>query len=91
MPDGAGSGVNYVMASLRDPLVALSLLLAFIAALFWIAALSHLSLGVAYPFMSLAFVFVVLVNASVLHDPVSVTRWFGVGVVVLGLTLVARG
>ena len=91
MPDGAGPGAGYILSSLKDPLVILSLLLAVAAALSWMAAISRLSLGVAYPFMSLAFVFVVLASALVLHHPVSATCWVGVGMVVIGLTLVAQG
>lgn len=69
----------------------LSLGLAFGAALAWIAAVSKLSLGTAYPFMSLAFVITALFSAVVLGESISEMRWAGIGVVFFGLILVARG
>ena len=88
---GSGSSLAYVGRALLDPWVLLSLGLAVLAALSWIAALSRLSLGAAYPFMSLSFVLVALLSALVLGESISVMRWAGIGVVVGGLILVARG
>lgn len=91
IPKGLAGAASFLGRSLADPLVLLSLALAFGAALAWIAAISRLSLANAYPFMSLAFVGTALLSALLLHEPISVTRWGGIGVVVLGLVLVARG
>jgi drug/metabolite transporter (DMT)-like permease len=91
IPRDLAGATSFLGRSLADPLVLLSLALAFGAALMWIAAMSRLSLASAYPFMSLAFVGTALLSALLLHEPVSVMRWAGIGVVVVGLILVARG
>jgi drug/metabolite transporter (DMT)-like permease len=91
IPDGVGPTASYLLRALIDPLVLLSLSLAFVAALAWIAALSRLSLSQAYPFMALAFVITTLLAVLFLGDKVSMLRWAGSAIVVLGLVLVARG
>ena len=61
------------------------------AALAWVAAVSKLSLGTAYPFMRLAFVTTELLRALLVGEPVALMWWAGMGVVVAGLVLVAGG
>jgi len=91
IPKGLGAAAGFIGHTLMDPLVLLSLALAFGASLMWIAAVSRLSLSTAYPFMSLAFVGTALFSAVLLGEAISVTRWAGIGVVVAGLILVAKG
>lgn len=57
----------------------------------WIVALSRSDLSFAYPFIALGFVATTLAGAWLLHEPVSAMRWGGVGMIVLGVVLVARG
>jgi len=85
------AAVSFVARALADPLVLLSLALAFGASLAWIAAISRLSLGTAYPFMSLAFVATAVLSALLLNESISTVRWVGIATVVAGLVLVARG
>jgi multidrug transporter EmrE-like cation transporter len=85
------AAVGFVARALADPLVLLSLALAFGASLAWIAAISRLSLGTAYPFMSLAFVATAVLSALLLNESISTVRWVGIATVVAGLVLVARG
>jgi len=83
--------LGFTVGSLTDPLVLLSLLLALLASLTWIAAMTRLTLSAAYPFQSLSLVFTILLSCVLLNDDVSLMRWAGIGVVVAGLVLVARG
>jgi len=56
----------------------------------WILGLSRVPVSVAYPLLSLGYV----VNAIAAHylfgEAVTVTRWLGIGFIVLGVWLVAR-
>ena len=56
----------------------------------WIIGLSRVPVSVAYPMLSLGYV----VNAVAAHylfgEAVTVTRWLGIGFIVLGVWLVAR-
>ena len=91
IPKDLAGATGFLGRSLADPLVLLSLALAFGAALAWIAAMSRLSLASAYPFMSLAFVGTAILSALLLGESISTMRWAGIGVVVAGLVVVARG
>jgi multidrug transporter EmrE-like cation transporter len=91
IPRELGGAVGFIGRTLLDPLVILSLALAFGAALTWIAAVSRLSLSTAYPFMSLAFVGTAMFSALLLGETITPVRWAGIGVVVAGLVLVAKG
>lgn len=91
IPKDLAGATSFLGRSLADPLVLLSLALAFAAALAWIAAISRLSLASAYPFMSLAFVGTALLSALLLGESISPMRWAGICVVVAGLVFVAQG
>ena len=91
MPATITEIAHFVFRSLLNPLVLLSLALAFVAALAWIAALSRLDISQAYPFMALAFMLVTVLSAIFLGESVSALRWGGSIVVVLGLIMVAKG
>ena len=56
----------------------------------WIMGLSRVPVSVAYPMLSLGYV----INAVAAHylfgESVSVTRWLGIGFIILGVWLVAR-
>jgi len=57
---------------------------AFIASLFWMAAMTKFEISFAYPFMSLAFIFVLLLSAVLFHEPITIGK-------VLGLMLICAG
>ena len=61
-----------------------------ISLIVWILGLSRVPVSVAYPMLSLGYV----VNAIAAHylfgEAVTVTRWLGIGFIVLGVWLVAR-
>jgi len=61
-----------------------------LATLVWFNVLSRLPLSLAYPVMSLGYVVGVFASAIVFKEPVSLFRWLGVGLIVLGVGLVAR-
>ena len=56
----------------------------------WIMGLSRVPVSIAYPMLSLGYV----INAVAAHylfgEAVSVSRWLGIGFIVLGVWLVAR-
>ena len=61
-----------------------------VATVIWLNVLSKLPLSVAYPLMSAAYVFGLILAKTFLGEAISVTRWIGVFVIVTGLILVSR-
>ncbi|MBS3048393.1 4-amino-4-deoxy-L-arabinose-phosphoundecaprenol flippase subunit ArnE [Enterobacter mori] len=53
----------------------------------WLVVLQHLPVGVAYPMLSLNFVWVTLAAKIVWHEPVSPRHWLGVGLIIVGVIL----
>jgi multidrug transporter EmrE-like cation transporter len=80
-----------VFRLLKEPLVLGALATYFVSAFFWIAALSRLNLSYAYPMMaSMGYVSITLASRYVLGEDISVARYLGVGVICLGLAIIAR-
>ena len=61
-----------------------------VATVIWLNVLSKLPLSVAYPLMSIAYVFGLVLAKVVLGETISLTRWIGGFVIVLGLVLISR-
>lgn len=55
----------------------------------WLVVLYHMDVSKATPFLSLGFILVTIVSRLRLHESISLSRWFGVILVTVGLWLVA--
>jgi drug/metabolite transporter (DMT)-like permease len=73
-----------------NPWVWGGLLLFGLSASVWLIVLSRTSLSFAYPFASLTYVLILLVDRFVLHTPVSALRYAGVALIIAGLVLISR-
>lgn len=62
-----------------------------IGTFFWLAALSQVELGYAYPFISLSYVFILVASWAFFGEEMSLWRVFGVVAVCLGVIIVASG
>ncbi len=93
-PDASSLGTSGALALiqfvLRSPLVLLGLFLYAISASAWIIVLSRVDLSYAYPFVALNFVLITIVSRLFLSETVPSLRWIGIGVICLGILLVAR-
>lgn len=61
-----------------------------IGAAFWLAALSRVDLSWAYPLLAIGYVLILLFSTLILREPVSVIRWIGAALIVVGVILVSR-
>lgn len=86
--DRAGSPRAWLRALFSPPIL---LAVCFIVAgtVLWLYVLYRMDLSRAYPFVGLGTVLVVAISRFWLREPVSLTRWFGVALVVAGIALVA--
>lgn len=73
-----------------NPVVWAGLALFGLSALAWLFVLSRTSLSFAYPFASLTYLLIVLVDRFVFHEEVPPARWAGVALIMAGIVLVAR-
>ncbi|MEZ4704614.1 MAG: EamA family transporter [Bdellovibrionota bacterium] len=74
-----------------DPYILGAYLMAFLASLFWLLALSKFSLGFAYPFMGLSFVMIAFLSTFLLGESMNPTKIIGNILIVAGIVVVGLG
>jgi drug/metabolite transporter (DMT)-like permease len=90
-PSGLDLIPFYIRFILTRPLVLSGFISAVLASVAWIGALSKFQLSYAYPFMSLNFVFVVLLSFLVFHDTINWYKIIGLVLICVGVFIVSRG
>ena len=83
--------LRFLVLLLFDPAIFSGFAAAFLASLAWMAAMTKFDLSHAYPFMSLNFVVVMLLSGWLLSEPISMQKMVGVGLIVVGTFVAARG
>jgi uncharacterized membrane protein len=83
--------IRFLITVLFDPFILSGLAAGFFAALAWMAAMTKFNLSHAYPFMSLNFVIVLFLSGWMLSEPITLQKVLGVGLIVLGTVVSARG
>ena len=73
-----------------NPYVFMGFVFYFLSSLFWMVVLSKVQLSVAYPLLSLGYVFVLIASWFLFKEPITMIRWLGVLVIICGVTLVSR-
>lgn len=83
--------LKFLISLLFDPAIFSGFAAAFLASLAWMAAMTKFELSHAYPFMSLNFVVVLLLSGWLLNEPLTFQKVIGVGIIVVGTVVAARG
>jgi len=73
-----------------NPWVFLGLACFGLSSIFWLVVLSRLELSLVYPMVSVGYVLVALVSWLVFKENVSLIRWAGIIVIMLGVFLISR-
>ncbi|HEX3692608.1 MAG TPA: EamA family transporter [Solirubrobacteraceae bacterium] len=87
LPAGVHGKATFIASLLLNPWVLSALAGGFVAALAWMAALSKLEIGRAYPFMALSFVAVLALSAIFFGENVTSAKVAGIALVVAGLVV----
>ncbi len=90
LPELMSDKALFIFKALCDPFILSGLVSAFIASLFWMAAMTKFDVSYAYPFMSSAFVLVFAFSALFFHEPVSWQKIIGLGFIVAGIVITSR-
>lgn len=80
----------FVLKLLLDPLVLSGFISAFVASLFWMAAMTKFDISFAYPFMSFSFVLVFLLSIFLFSEPVTFQKVIGLGLIVTGILVTSQ-
>ncbi|PKO70592.1 MAG: hypothetical protein CVU22_00330 [Betaproteobacteria bacterium HGW-Betaproteobacteria-16] len=91
VPTDGGDKIWFILQLLSNLWIISALIAAFLASLTWMAAMTKLQLSHAYPFMSLAFVLVVVFSSWFFNEPITTPKVVGVALVMLGLAVGSQG
>lgn len=83
-------GGEQLISVFATPVLWCALLAYAISVLVWIFALSRVPVGVAYPLLSMGYIVNIVLAWWLIGEVPNVQRLVGVGVIVLGVVLVAR-
>ncbi|MDE2451190.1 MAG: EamA family transporter [Gammaproteobacteria bacterium] len=76
-------------AATRCPWLLIGISLHVLALALWVMGLRQVELSVAYPFIALGLVLVTLLSWRVLGEPLVATHWVGMGLITVGVLVVA--
>ena len=78
------------VTGLASPFVWMAILLTLLSFVSWLHVLRYIPLTIAFPFSRVVDVLVPLSCWLILGEDISLRRWIGIGLVVLGLAVLAR-
>jgi multidrug transporter EmrE-like cation transporter len=91
VPEGILPKIVTLFTVLFDPFIFSGLVATFVSGLCWMATMSKLEIGYAYPFTSLGFVLVVLLSGWLFGESLNAWRISGVILIVAGITVASQG
>ncbi len=81
---------DYFKALLINWKLALSGISIASATLLWVYILKHFEFSVAYPMISISYVFGMLAAIFIFNETVPLSRWIGVGFIMAGVIIIAK-
>lgn len=85
-----GNPVGSLLGLLRTPWIILGFFCYGVSAIFWLDVLSKLDFSLAFPMVSLTYVFSLVIGSFVFHETVGLDRIAGVLLILSGLFFVVR-
>ncbi|WP_445709936.1 EamA family transporter [Flavobacterium sp.] len=90
LPEGSLNKGIYLTKLILDPYIFSGFASAFIASLFWMAAMTKFEITTAYPFMSLAPAFVFLIGILFLGEIFTAGKLIGLLLIILGTIVTVK-
>ncbi|MFT3795388.1 EamA family transporter [Flavobacterium sp.] len=90
LPEAAMDKVWYLVKLLFDPFVFSGFASAFVASLFWMAAMTKFEITQAYPFMSLAPALVFVVGILFLGETFTIGKVMGLALIIVGTIVTVK-
>ena len=90
LPVSFHDNLAFFIRLLLDPFILTGLLGAFIASLFWMAAMTKFELSFAYPFMGLNFVLLFVFSMFFFNESFSLMKLVGLVCIIIGIFFSSR-
>ena len=91
LPDAFSEKIIFLLQMFLNLWILSAFLSAFIASLCWMAAMTKFELSHAYPFMSLSFIFVLVLSGFFFHESITLPKLLGVLLIMAGIIVGAQG
>ncbi|HEX5874399.1 MAG TPA: EamA family transporter [Pyrinomonadaceae bacterium] len=91
LPVSFSERIPFFLSLIFNPWILSGMLAGFCALVCWLAAMTKFDLSYAYPFMSLAFVLVLILSALLFHEPLTTAKILGVLLIIAGIIVGSRG
>ena len=90
MPADLAGKMLFLAKAFLDPFILSGFAGAFVASLFWMAAMTKFEVSFAYPFMSLAFVAVLFLSALFFREPITLGKVLGLILIIGGIIVTVK-
>ena len=91
LPEATADKIAFLLQLLLNPWIVSAFAAALLASIFWMAAMTKLQLSHAYPFMSLAFVLILIASGLFFHEAITPLKIAGIVLIVLGIIVGSQG
>jgi multidrug transporter EmrE-like cation transporter len=91
LPEDAVDKLAFIAKLFLNPWIISALVAAVLASAAWMAAMTKLQLSHAYPFMSATFVVVLMLSGILFHEPITIPKIIGLGLIVSGIIVGSQG
>ena len=81
--------VTFIKEIVKTPMVLLGLVFFVSSAFFWLMVLSSVPLGIAYPFVALTYIAVMVYDKVFENYAINAWNWVGVGLIVVGVVMIS--
>jgi multidrug transporter EmrE-like cation transporter len=90
-PTSGAQRAAFLLRLVLNPWVLSAVCGGFLAMQCWMVALTKFELSYAYPFMSLAFVLVLILSAALFREAVTAPKLIGITLIMAGIIISSRG
>lgn len=81
----------FAFSMLLNPYIVIALILTLLAGVTWMIAMTKFDISYAYPFTTLAFIFVFIFSVLLFNEPVNWHKIVGICLIVIGLIVSSKG
>jgi len=90
LPPEIGNKIIFLLRLFLDPFIVSGFVSAFVAALCWMAAMTKFEISFAYPFMSVSFVLVLIISATMMGETISIGKIIGLLLIIAGIIVTVK-
>lgn len=83
-------GANLLLEIFKNKFIFIGLIFYALSALMWIRVLKEMKLSIAYPLVSLGYIFTLLFSFFFLKESIQWNQILGVGVIIVGVIILSR-